>query len=56
MPSQRRPAPLRRALGGQKVSGGAGAILPEPATEWEWSGAAVVADSFLLPTVQSAVD
>lgn len=56
MTSPRRPAPLRRALEGQRVSSGAGAILPEPATKWEWSGAAVVADSFLLPTVQSAVD
>lgn len=43
-------APLRYAL--QKVSGGPGAILQDLVTEWEWSGAAVVADSFLLPTVR----
>lgn len=37
-----------------RLSGGGGAILTEPETEWEWSGTAVVADSFLLPTVRSA--
>lgn len=52
--SRRDPPPYAAHWGGQKVSGGAGAILEEPATEWEWSGAAVVADSSLLPTLRSA--
>lgn len=48
------PPPYAAHWGGPKISGGAGAILQEPATEWESSGAAIVADSFLLPTVRSA--